>query len=57
MNSRLYISQKQRSLLFKLSAYHPGVFTELNKWSLPVKHTFYLYLVHYSGNMFRLVIE
>ena len=28
------------------------------KWSLPVKHTFLLlYLMYYSGNMFRLAIE
>jgi len=25
----------------KLSVYHPGVYTKLNKKSLPVKHTFY----------------
>jgi hypothetical protein len=27
------------------------------KWSLPVKHTFYLYLIYYSGNIYRLAIE
>jgi len=26
---------------FKLSVYHPGVFTKLNKMVLPVKHSFY----------------
>jgi hypothetical protein len=27
------------------------------KWSLPVKRSFYLYLIYYSGNMFRLASE
>jgi len=32
-------------LVFKLSIYRPGLFTKLNKWSLPVKHTLCVWLV------------
>ena len=43
---------------FKLSVYHPGVFTKLNKMVFTSQtHLLLLYLMCYSGNMFRLAIE
>ena len=43
---------------FKLTVYHPGVFTELSKTVFTSQtHLLLLYSMYYSGNMFRLVIE
>jgi hypothetical protein len=45
-------------MLRKLSVYHPGVFTKLNKMVFISKtHFLLLYLMYYSGDMFRLSIE
>jgi hypothetical protein len=41
-----------------VSVYHPGVFTKLNKIVfISQTHLFFIVLMYYSGNMFRLSIE
>jgi len=43
---------------YKLSVYHPGVFTKPNKMVFTSQtHLLLLYLMYYSGNMFGLAIE